>query len=632
MADLLSTGLSGLLAFRRALDTTSHNISNVTTEGFSRQRVEVGARAASPFGSGFVGNGAQVQTIRRNYDDLVGVQTRTSSSSLESFDTFAASAERLNNLLGDSESGLTASLQKFSNALQGVANSPASIPARQVLLGEAEALQNRLQTFDTRLSEFDSEVNRNISGDVQEINGLADGIAKLNLEISTAQARSGGQPPNDLLDQRDRLLDQLSGKVAVNTVKQDGGVVNVFIGSGQPLVLSNIATPLTVTPDPFDGTRLQIGLRTPGGVLDVTRNITGGSLGGALEFRNTVLDQAHNALGRISVALTDVVNEQHHEGIDLTGALGGDFFAIGAVQTLDSANNTGDAVLAVTRADVSGLTERDYVLQRTAAGFTLQDARTGNNVPLTGLGTAISPLRADGLDIVIAGGTAAVGDRFLIRPTRGAISGLEVLVTDPSRVAAAAPIKTAGAVANTGSGKISAGEVLDATNVNLRNSVTIQFTSATTYSVNGAGSFTYTAGSNIDINGARFQISGAPDVNDRFTLSDNSSGLGDNRNALLLADALQRPILNGGTTSLSAGIGQFVGGVGVTTRQAQVSRDAQQVVHRENLATLDSISGVNLDDLLRVAAHYQQAYQAAAQLIRVSDTLFQTLLGATSGN
>ena len=629
MADLLTTGLSGLLAFQRALDTTSHNIANVNTPGFSRQRVEVGTLPASAFGNGYVGSGAQVQTIRRTYDDFVAVQTRTSSSSLESFSSFAASAERLNNLLADTNTGLTASLQKFVNAFQGVANAPTSIPARQVLLGEAEALQARLQYFDGRLSEFDGEVNARVRGDVAEINTLAQGIAKLNLDITSGLARSGGQPPNDLLDQRDQLIDQLSQKVSVNAVKQDGGVVNVFIGSGQPLVLGTAATTLTASPDPFDATRLQIGVNTQAGVVDVTRNISGGSLGGVLEFRNTVLDPAHNSLGLFSVALTETVNAQHREGLDLTGQLGGDFFALGDVQVLDGANNTGTATLDVTRANVSALTERDYVLQVTAGGFQLSDARTGTNIPVTGAGTAISPLSAEGLEIVVGSGTPAVGDRFLIRPTRAAISGLDVLVSDPARVAAAAPIKTAVATTNAGNGKISGGEVIDATNANLRSNVTIQFTSATTYSINGAGSFTYTAGGNIDVNGVRVQISGTPALNDRFTISDNSSGLGDNRNALLLSDALQQPVLNGGTTSLTAGVGQFVGGIGVTTRQAQVSRDAQQVVHDENVAARDSISGVNLDEEAASLLKFQQAYQAAAQLIRISDTLFQTLLGAT---
>ena len=171
--------------------------------------------------------------------------------------------------------------------------------------------------------------------------------------------------------------------------------------------------------------------------------------------------------------------------------------------------------------------------------------------------------------------------------------------------------------------------MLDSTDAQLRDPVTIEFLSPTTYSINGAGSFTYTDGGNIDVNGWRVQISGTPAAGDTFTVSDNTSGTGDNRNALLLADALKSPVLNNGTTNLSSAVGEFVGGIGVATRQAQVNRDAQNTVYEESLAAKDAVSGVNLDEEAANLLKYQQAYQAAAQLIRVADNLFQTLLAAT---
>ncbi len=628
MADLLRTGLSGLQAFQRAIDTTSHNISNASTEGYSRQRVEVGTRPADPYGNGWVGNGASVQTIRRVYDDYVSQQTRTTSSGLERMDVFASNAERVNNMFGDTDAGLTASLQKFVDAFQGVANAPASIPARQVLLSEATALKDQLQYFDSRLNDMDAEVNANLKGEVSEINAIAQGIAKLNQDISTGMARSGGQPPNDLLDQRDKLLDQLAEKVSVSAVKQDGGQVNVFIGNGQPLVLGAVASELTTTQDNFDASRLSLGLKTQGGVVDITSNITGGKLGGVLDFRREMLDPAHNALGRFSVGLAETVNAQNAKGIDLSGVLGGDFFAVGDVEVLPNTLNAGTGTLAVTRANVGGLTEKDYTLELTGSGWTLRDARNGTTVPMTGTGTGADPFVADGMELVV-GGTASVGDEFLVRPTRSAVADMSVLVTDPEKVAAAAPIRSAVNSANLGTGTISAGEVLDGTNAQLRSNVTIQFLTASTYSINGAGSYTYTAGSNIDVNGWRVQISGSPSVGDRFTVADNTSGTGDNRNALLLADALKKPILDGGTTSLNDGVSKFVSGIGVSTRQAQVSRDAQAAVHAENEATMDGISGVNLDEEAANLLKYQQAYQAAAQVIKIADTLFQTLLSAT---
>jgi flagellar hook-associated protein 1 FlgK len=628
MADLLSTGVSGLLAFQRALDTTSHNISNVSTDGYSRQRVLIGTRPAQAYGNGYVGQGANVQTTQRVYDDFVGAQTRATSSSLEHLDIYASNAERLNNMFGDSANGLSATLQKFVNAFQTVATSPASIPARQVLLSEANTLQQRLQFFDQRLDDIGSEINSRIRGEVAEVNSLAQGIARLNNEISAGIARTGGQPPNDLLDQRDRLLDELSQKISVNAVRQDGGTVNVFVGSGQPLVLGADVNQLTTIQDPFDSTRLTIALETPGSTVDISRNISGGAIGGLLDFRSEQLDPAHNALGRIAVALSGVVNGQHREGIDLSGALGGDLFAVGGADVLDNGLNTGTGTVSATRTDAGALTGRDYILEMTGGGWELRDSLTGASVPMTGTGTAADPFVADGLELEV-GGAADVGDTFLIRPTRGAIVNMEVLISDPSRIAAAAPIRTAMATNNSGSGTISAGEVLDSTNAQLRAPVTIEFLSANTYSINGAGSFAYSAGDDIDVNGWRVQISGAPAVGDTFTVSDNTSGTGDNRNALLLADALASPVLNGGTTSLSSAVGEFVGGIGVATRQAQVNRDAQSVVYEESLASKEAVSGVNLDEEAANLLKYQQAYQAAAQLIRVADTMFQTLLAAT---
>ncbi|MGH8187690.1 MAG: flagellar basal body protein, partial [Steroidobacteraceae bacterium] len=122
MADMLRTGLSGLLAFQRALDTTSHNISNVGTDGYSRQRVEIGTRPAQPYGNGWLGLGASVQTTARVYDEFIAGQARTTASSFQHLDVYASNAERLNNLLGASSTGLSATLQNFINAFQGVAN------------------------------------------------------------------------------------------------------------------------------------------------------------------------------------------------------------------------------------------------------------------------------------------------------------------------------------------------------------------------------------------------------------------------------------------------------------------------------------------------------------------------------
>lgn len=633
MADFLNTSISGLLAFQRALDTTSHNITNANTVGYSRQLPELMTRQAQQTGSGWVGNGVDVSTIRRAYDNFLSSQARTSTSSYKQSSTYATQAERVNNLFGSSTTGLSASLQSFVNAVQSVADTPTSIPARQTLLSQAQSLTERLKSYDSSLRSFDAQVNSGIESEADSITALAQSLAKLNQQIVGSAAQSG-QPPNDLLDQRDHLIDELSTHINVNAMAQNDGSVNVFIGNGQPLVVGQTAAIVTATSDAFDPTRKIISVQTVHGSTNITDSLSGGTLGGMLDFRRQMLDPARNTLGRISIALKETMNGQHHAGMDLNGDLGGDFFAVGGVAVQANSNNGGTASAAVTRrvpGSAGALTTSDYLLVSTASGWSLRRADSGASVAMTGTGTALDPFVADGLSIVVSG-TPNTGDQLLIKPTSDAVSGMKLLITDPNEIAAASPIVSAATSGNSGNGVISAGEVLDATNAQLRSTVTIQFTSATQYTISGDPTVhTYAAGSNIDVNGWRVQISGSPAAGDSFKVSDNVTGSGDNRNALKLADVMRAPVLNGGKTSVNAGVGQFISDIGVKTNQARVTSEAQKVVADEATSALQSVAGVNLDEEAANLVRYQQAYMAISQMIRVADTIFQSVLDATRG-
>ncbi len=630
MADLLNTAVSGLLAFQRSLDTISHNISNASTPGYSVQRTDLATRQAEQSGNGWVGNGVAVSTIKRSYDDILATQVRSSSSSLNHFDTYATQAGKINNLFGDSSTGLSATLQNFTNAVQAVANTPTSTSARQTLLSQAQTLTDRLKSFDSNLRSFDSQVNSQLGTETGTISQLAQNIAQLNQQIVAASGASG-QPPNDLLDARDQLINQLSTHISVDTVAQDNGAVNVFIGNGQSLVIGQTAAKLVTGQDSFDATRSTVLLQTATSSVDISQNLTGGSLGGTLDFRTQMLDPAHNALGRISVALASVVNAQHKDGTDLNGNLGGDLFSVGAPRVNENAFNTGSGTVAVTRSNVTALTTSDYVLRYTGSSWSLSRSDTGAAVTTTGTGTGADPFVADGLSIVV-GGSPSSGDRYLIQPTRAAVSGLQVLVTDPAKVAAAAAVIAGAAATNTGKATISSGEVLSGSNAQLLATSSIAFQDATHYTVNGGATvYAYTSGGNIDANGWRVQINGTPAAGDTFSVKANTNGAGDNRNALKLADVLNQPVLNGGTASLSGATGQFVASVGVATNQAQSNRDAQKIVHDDSVSAQQSVSGVNLDEEAAKLLQYQQAYQAAAQVIKIADSLFKTLIGAVGG-
>jgi flagellar hook-associated protein 1 FlgK len=628
MPDLMSTGLTGLLAFQKALDTTSHNIANVNTDGYSRQRVELGTRPATPLGDGWVGNGVASLTVRRQIDDYLVAQSRGSGSLVEGLAAFAAQAERVNNLLGDSSSGLSATVQRVASSVEGVAAEPSSIAARQVLLGELRGAVDRLRFFDAQLRQFDGDVGKKLGGELGEVNTLAQGIARLNGEIVRGFAVTGGQPPNDLLDERDRLLDRLSSKVAISTVTQDGGIVNVFVGNGQPLVVAESARSLSLGVDRFDPARPVVLAQGGQGAVDITGSISGGTLGGLLDVRRQLIDPVRNQLGLVAVGLASSLNDQHRLGMDLTGAAGGELLAVGSAAALASAANTGGASVSVARADLGALSGADYELRWSGSAWSLRRTDTGATVAMTGNGTTVDPLRADGLAIVVSG-AAAGGDSFLVRPVREAPTGLALQVTDPARIAAAVPIRAEAALGNAGAATISGGEVLDPSNAQLRQPVALRFLTPATYSVNGAGSFAYTGGQPIEINGWRATISGTPAAGDRFDVTDNGAGVGDNRNAAAMSAALSSNVFNGGTTSVAGVVGQLTSDVGVATRQSQVNRDAQQAMYDDAVRQRANASGVNLDEEAANLLRYQQAYQAAAQLIRISGQLFDTLLNAT---
>jgi flagellar hook-associated protein 1 FlgK len=625
MPDMLGTGLSSLRALQRALDTTAHNISNVSTPGYSRQRVEFDTRTPSVVGSNWIGNGVDVSQVRRVFDQFLANQSRTSSGNLARLDAFSTQAARLDNMLGDTNNGLSASLQSYADAMSEVSSTPGSIPARQVLIAEGRALVQRMQDYDNRLREMSSDIDTRFAGEAREVSLIAQGIARLNGEIETA-TQTTGSAPNDMLDQRDRLVDEISGKVSVTTVL-DGASLNVFIGNGQPLVLGVTSSEITTVIDPFDPERTQFALNTPTGTVDISRGVSGGTLGGLLDWRREMLEPARNELGRIALAITTQVNAQHREGMDLSGNLGGNFFNIGGVGVTNVTTNSGTAIVTATRTNTGAVTGADYVLANNAGVLSLRRQDTGATVTFTGTGTIADPILADGMSIVVGAGSVS-GDQYIIHPTRDAIRGFTLAITDPSRVAAAAPIRGSAATTNGGTGTISAGEVLDSTNANLTTTANIVFTSPTQYTINGGPAQTYTAGGNIDFNGWRVQIGGVPATGDTFSVRSNAGATGDNRNALALSDALRAGILDNGTTSVASAVERLTAEIGLQTRTAQVNRDAEAVVNADDLAARDAVSGVNLDEEAANMLRYQQAYQAAAQIIAIASDLFNSLLGA----
>lgn len=624
MSNLLATGSSVLIAFQRALSTVGHNVANINTPGYSRQRVEFEARDATYFGYGYQGNGVQIVDVRRMADSLATSRLLDSGGELARLQQLSTLSSRLDQLFSEKATGISAPWSSFFDSVNALSSNAAGSADRESVLAQANALVTRFRQIDQHLDGLDTEVNAGLTAATGEVNRLAKEIAQLNGQIGGSSSPSG-----DLLDRRDQLISELVAFTGGNAATQDGGLVNVFSAGGQPLVVGATASTLVTVPDPYRPERLQVALETNGQRVTLDKRALGGQIGGLVEFRTTVLDPAMAELGRIATSLAQTFNEGHRAGMDQYGQMGADFFTLPAPRLSSNANNTGNASLTTSVGNVAGLNAQNVLLRFDGAAWVATHPDTGASIPMTGTGTAADPLVVNGIEVVLASGTPAANDRFLLQPTAGAAGNLSVAITDPGRIAAATPVKATTDLANTGSGKLSGLKVTDADNAGLLAPTDIEFIDATQYTINGTGPFAYTPGQTIAYNGWSVVLDGAPAAGDTFSVGPTGANSSDNGNAKLLSNLDDARVLNGGTLTLNGAIGGLTTQVGSAARQADYSAQAQQVIHDQAQAARDAVSGVNLDEEAADLMRLQQAYQAASQIIATADTLFQSLLAAT---
>lgn len=639
MAELLNVGTSSLLAYQKALATTGHNIANVNTEGYSRQSLTLDTRAPSLGAGGYVGSGVEVSTVARAYDSFLSQDLRANHSSFHHLDTFTEMTKQLEDLLADSDRGVSVQLENFFAAVQDLSNNPSSIPERQALLGEANALTRQIQEVDNALESLNSRINDQLQGLQLEVNSLAEALATINSEIEAAQARGGGQPPNDLLDTRDRLLKELSEYTGVVSSFQDGGIVNVTVGSGQILVVGPVHQSISLSPGIYDPLSLDLNVRTQDGSrIPITDTLTGGRMYGLLRFREEVLEPTRQELGLLAVGITETFNAQHELGLDLNGAAGGSFFTAVAPTVAEASTNRGAATATATISDASALQPADYRLQWTGATWELTNTSTGDTQ-----NAADGAFNVDGLAIAVGGGVPELGDSFLVRPYFRAASAMDVALNRASDVAASAPLVASESVSNKGSAIVDGPTNTTMVGIPLATDITL------TYRDNAAGfgpgfeviggpggvilfdPTTESAGKTFtfeNFGNASFTVSGTPEDGDTFTISNNTSGAGDNRNALLLGALQTEGSLLDSTANYQEVFAGTIGEVGIQVRQAEAALTTQTALRNQSEQSLSALAGVNLDEEAANLLRFQQAYQASAQVISTANELFQTLIAA----
>lgn len=627
-SNIFNIGLSGLHAAQAQLATAGHNIANAATPGFHRQQVELQNAFPHATGDGFFGTGVDVSTVRRVYSEFLDSQVSLALGRKAYLDTYRDQIAQIDNLLADPNSGLTPALSEFFNTVHEVAADPESAATRQGMLSGAATLVARFQSLEARVAKMYESANRQVADLVTSINGLATEIARLNQGVIVAEGSGGAHAANDLRDQRDAVIAELNKLTGVSTVAQSDGTINVMIGTGLNLVVGTQALTLTTMASPEDPKRLEIGYGKTGGTSVITSSLNGGQLGAVLAFQRDTLAPTLNSLGRVAMALAFDFNQQHRLGQDLNGAAGTDFFTLPAPSVIARNGNGGNAVLTATLTDASALTTSDYRIVYSGGNYTVTRLSDSTATVYGSL-----PQTIDGVRVDLGSGVPADGDSFLLQPTRGGARDIGVRLVDGAQIAAAAPIRSAAGVANTGGAAITAGVVNGPppTDANLLQPVTITFTGPNTFDVTGVGTgnptgVAYTSGGDISYNGWTVSISGAPRAGDTFTITPNTGGVSDNRNATLLAALQNLKSIGGGSATYQGAYSQSVAGIGSKTREVQVAAEAQDTLVAQSTAAQQSLSGVNLDEEAANLIRYQQMYQACGKMIEIASKLFDTLL------
>lgn len=440
ISHIFNIARSGIQANQQGLATTSHNIANINTKGYSRQEVVLETNRPA---EGVIGSGVQVAHVRRTVDSFLENQFTAGNEELGFSTARTTFLSQADGIVTETEnSGLSYGVTEFFNALRDVATNPESPIQRTVLLSKAQSLAQTVVDQGKAFHQIRLDANQEINRHVETINGLAVRIASLNDGIFSAE--SSGREAPDLRDRRGVLINELAELVDVEQVElRDGIGINV---GGQLLVGGNHANALSTIPEadnpPFQDVAF---VRSDGNEFAISDKIQGGKIGGLLAVRDTDIVAFQDRLDRLAAVLVNEFNQQHQAGYGLDDSTGTNFFsALSPQAPLADDRNGGTTVgTSVTIADPTLVTFQNYEVKFTGlASFDVANSETGTTVISGGTYTSGSPVNFDGLDVVLTG-TPAAGDTFHVSAHQGTAQRFRVALTNTNQIAAASQPSTA---------------------------------------------------------------------------------------------------------------------------------------------------------------------------------------------
>jgi flagellar hook-associated protein 1 FlgK len=654
LTEILNIGITGLDAATQGMQTVSNNTANANTPGYNLETIDQMALPGASLPTGGIGAGTDVTSIQRAFNQFVFQEIVGATATNQAAQTMLSSSQNLASIFpvaSGGANGLGQALSDFFAGVNTVAENPADLPNRAILLGDAQSAAALFNSVGNALAANLASQNQQIGATVGQINTLTSQIAALNKTI-TAQVGAAGAAPNTLLDQRDQLVQQLSQEVGINVVQDSNGAVDIYATGGAALVNDGNAYRLNATSGSFLDGNVAVTYGPTG--QDITQSLGGGQLGGLIGFRGQLIGVA-NSIGALATSFADAVNSQQAQGLDLNGNLGQAMFSEAGPAVYASSANTGSGSLNATIASAGALVPDNFIVTRTATGYQATDETTGQ-VTALGAGPTFS---YDGMTLAVSG-SVNVGDSFEVEPTITAAQNLAVVMTNPQLVAAASPyVVTAGTATSGGSivdrnagnvqatvgGAVASGSLPAGTAIvpasYFGQDVSIEFTSATTFNVLSSGGATITSGSFSAGAGAEIALpypagaaageavtvtlsAGTPASGDGFVLT--PGGPGSNGNIAAMAALNTEDVI--ANQSLGDYYSQIVTSIGNQGQDAQISSQASQAVLTSAQSLQQSISGVNLDDEAALLVSYQQAYQASAQVIATAQSLFSGLITA----
>ncbi|WP_244814905.1 flagellar hook-associated protein FlgK [Caballeronia sp. Lep1P3] len=641
--NIFNIGLSGLNAAQWGLTTTGQNISNAATPGYTLEKVAYQESSGQFTGSGYLGNGVQTATVTRQYSQYLTTQVNSTQSSSSAANTNYTLVSQLNNLVGDPTQGIASGISSFFSGLQSVANDASSTATRQSLISGAQTLADQFTSAGQQYDQLRQSVNTQLSSAVSSINTYSQQIADLNKQISIATA--SGQQPNQLLDQRDQAVTNLSSMIGVQVVQQDGNY-NVFIGNGQPLVVGNTQYGLQTVNSPSDPSELTVAFQSRDGSTQTAAQtqyidnsaLTGGVVGGLIDFRTQTLDPAQAQLGAIATSFAAQLNGQNALGLDLNGNAGGALFSAGQPAIYADARNKGDGSVAVSFDDPTKPTTGDYAVTFNGTDYDVTDRASGKS--LGSFSQTDGSGSVDGMTITVSG-TMKAGDSFTIQPTRSALDNFALATTSAGAIAAASPAVTSAATTNTGTASITSASVAagytavpsggiqltyDKSAAGFTSNVDVTV-GGVPYQANQTIPYSASTGITVSAGGISATVSGTPADKDVFSIDANKGGTSDGTNALAMSNLVSAKSLNGGTDTLTSSYAGYVNDIGNQTNQLKAASSSQTALLNQATSAQQSVQGVNLNEEAANLIQYQQLYQANSKVIQTASTLFQTLLG-----